>query len=188
MKPILQIAPLLCASLLASGTARAGDAPEFVLRIARAAQALPEAAPARARGDAVQEFADWFLEGYAHPDGPNRPRDKYMQTAWTAGDEFRRKAPDRSDEIMRGYGYTRITVEGVWSREGAGARFLPQAHEKENESETWWLASFGDGHWSESQPRVRIEGYLSAPGNYGDGGKYARELLATGVTPGAPAP
>jgi len=33
MKPILRIAPLLCASLLASGMALAADAPEFVLRV-----------------------------------------------------------------------------------------------------------------------------------------------------------
>lgn len=63
MKTRLVACALLFTLCLSTGSANAQSAsaaspvPDFVLRIARAAQALPEAAAARARGDAVQEFA-----------------------------------------------------------------------------------------------------------------------------------
>ena len=170
------------------GAAAAGPVPDVVLRIARAAQALPEAAAARARGDAVQEFAHWFFEGFTHPDGGDALQDAYLRTAWQAGQAFWRERPGRRDEIMGGYGYARVEAEGTWTRRFEVSAFAPQ----DRPGETWWVTSFGGVRWTALQAgqadadfataRVRLSGYLSPPGRHGHLGQYGRTLLATGFT------
>lgn len=174
------------------GAAADGPVPDFVLRIARAAQALPEAAAARARGDAVQEFARWFFEGFTHPNGGNALQDPYMHTAWEGGQAFWRERPDRRDEIMAGYGYARVEADGTWQRGFERSAFTPQ----DRPGETWWVTSFGGVRWTDLQPgqpdahftaaRVHLSGYLSPQGRHGHLGQYERMLLATGFTIATP--
>lgn len=185
----LSLSPIGAGAHAQDGAASApASVPALVLRIARAAQALPEAAAARARGDAVQEFAHWFFEGFTHPDGGNSLQDAYTRTAWEAGQAFWRERLGRRDEIMAGYGYARVEAQGSWRRRFEVSAFTPE----DRPGETWWVSSFGGVRWTALQPgqadadfaaaRVRLSGYLSPPGRHGHLGQYGRTLLATAFT------
>lgn len=139
-----------------------------------------------------EEYAFWFLQAYRYPKGAwNHPSDEIVRgAAVVAAERYRDVHPNDVDSMMSGYGYRRIDVLGIWSRDTEMSVFIPNGQP----NEFWWLEGFQEydpsnlagQRTSQGKVDVHIIGYLSPADTFGHMGAWNREVFVTSVTYGMP--
>lgn len=134
-------------------------------------------------------FIESFFEGYRAGGtiyGEPSALLRAMQAGMAAGEEYRLANPELAVATYASFGYTQITVEGVWTVAFEHSGFAPA---KGYQGERWWLellpdlaSRLPDGLVPEGGLAVRITGYLSRLGQYGHMNGYQRLMYAEDVT------
>jgi len=137
-----------------------------------------------------RNYAHSFFDGFACGPSCGTSGGSTLQTdAYMAGVSYRTDHPRDVDNIMSGFGYRRLVVEGVWSIAMEKSLFAPN----DQSGQAWWLEFFGnpDVIWPPQTPGastqrsgdflVRVTGYLSPEGHYGHGGRETRQVLAVAI-------
>ena len=149
---------------------------------------LPRSALPSGRTAADQTYWVFFFEGFTSPGSQMLGKKGIPREAFDAGQAYWRSHPDKRKEIMLGFGYSEVALEGTWLTGFEASRFVPK---RAPESRYWLQPLEGAGSeislspkgTVESQP-VRVRGYLSPPGRYGHMGMYDRQIFATRIARG----
>jgi hypothetical protein len=129
-----------------------------------------------------------FLQGFTNPGGSMSSRTEARLRGFLAGQEYRRANPTKTGDIMKGFGYTEVEADGVWTVLFEHSRFRPDKQPKQ----WWWLWLPGLGNTQSDLSRdaeipgrgvrVRVRGYLSPTGRFGHLGGYDHEIFATSIS------
>ena len=130
------------------------------------------------------EYAFCFFQGFVYPIGQWRSsKEDVCDNAVVAANVYRAEHPAETDAIMRGYGYKRITVNGIWTQSFEQSDFVPDHDPKQK----WWVNGFRSFATYESSAsgltrsqggaHVQLVGYLSPDGSYGHLGGWNRQVL-----------
>jgi hypothetical protein len=150
-------------------------------------------------------FAPAFLRGYTAP-GVTAPEvNRYALYSrmggkgWTAGQAYRREHPGSVAQIMHEYGYKEFEGAGAWSVGFEAGQFQPDAEAETSRSSLkyscWHLATIQSADITAQLRqilphetlntvtlRVRITGYVSPLGRFGQLGLCERQLYASRVS------
>lgn len=138
-------------------------------------------------------FAYEFKDGFLSPDGIFASGPDVCRMGNEAGKAYCRAHPAALDALLRGYGYRLVEQSGDYTGGFEQSGFTP-----ENSRQQWWLEGINHVVWPEltvvqslkfsdsdlfklHKGRLRVTGYLSPPGCYGQEGHYSRELLAVKI-------
>jgi hypothetical protein len=137
-------------------------------------------------------FLMYFFLGFTRSDDGQTPiltPDGDVQSLATvrgfvAGRAFSRANRSRLEELMRGFGYELREVNGTFDANV----FTP----RDDPKESWWCIPLDEGqkdfdkHARPPRPKrkeLRIRGFVSPKGHYGDLGSFERELLCIAISP-----
>jgi hypothetical protein len=133
-------------------------------------------------------FIDSFFDGYRARNtfyGDPSTDLRLMRAGTRAGEEYRRANPDSAVATYASFGYTAITVKGMWNTGFESSRFIPAVG---YEGEKWWLellpelaTKLPEGFVPKDGLVVRISGYLSGLGEHGHLGAYQRQMYVREV-------
>jgi hypothetical protein len=128
----------------------------------------------------IRYFFDAFRSPGTTITGPASEEVAAMQAAAQAGAAYRRAHPDLVEATYKSYGYTPVSLEGVWTKSFERSDFVPLNGYR---NETWWLEFLPEldqrlvaSNRSDDGLRIKIRGYLSSPGGYGHLNSYVRQL------------
>jgi len=162
-----------------------GDSPTplAVLRLAHAYLASLTGKHADDRDYVREDFCRSFFEGFTMPDATTSGGTEAGRQGFLAGQQYRRANPTRIEETMKGFGYTAIEHDGVWTVSFEHSAFRPD----KQPTQTWWLSYFGDSQSDlpkdtkipDNGVRIGVSGYLSPSGRFGHLGRYDHEFFAT---------
>lgn len=186
------ISPLVYSLLtlaLVCGDASAANAPAAVTRLAETYVAShPDATQSPASPTREETYARYFFIGLTSQNGGIWNAPELETAAYYQGQSYWREHPGERDEILAGYGYAHVEVDGTWARGFESSSFTPA----DQATEHWWATSFGGVAWRDLRPgqpdpafhkaHVHIVGYLSPIGGHGHLGMYHREVLVTSFT------
>lgn len=148
----------------------------------------------KSRALAVREFVSFFRASYVTagsysfwPRDPKRPWN-LMDEADAAGKNYYWGRPDKRKEVMNGFGYREVTMDGVYSAGFEVSRFWPVVPfmKIDRPNNSCWLQYMPDGEselrskWKGpvSYVPITVTGYLNSAGSFGHMGMYACEVLA----------
>lgn len=128
------------------------------------------------------DFIRGYFAGFTNPGGSMSGGRLGGAEGFQAGQEYRRRNPEKLTDIMKGFGYTPIEVEGTWATGFEHSGFKPK---DAKDDEEWWLRGVGeidsglpnDFHVPDSGVLVTIQGYVSPEGRYGHLGSYKYEVF-----------
>jgi len=128
-------------------------------------------------------FIDAFFDGYRVPSafyGDPSTELRLMRAGARAGEEYSRANPDSAVATYASFGYTAVTVKGMWTTEFESSRFVPA---EGYPGESWWLEplpelarKLPEGFVPEEGLTVQISGYVSGPGRREHLGVYHRQI------------
>jgi hypothetical protein len=133
-------------------------------------------------------YIESFFEGYRTPgriyDGDPSAEMRVKQAGIRTGEEFRRANPGGAAATYASFGYTAITVEGVWTVGFETSSFAPA---EGYEGERWWLEPLPEvmtklqesDVLNDGPSLVRITGYVGGLGEHGHLGNYQRQTYVT---------
>jgi hypothetical protein len=128
-------------------------------------------------------FIEAFFDGYrvrSTFDGDPSMELRLMRAGARAGEEYRRANPDSAVATYASFGYTAVTVKGMWTTGFETSRFIPA---EGYPGEQWWLDLLPELERTlpvefvpEEGQVVQIAGYVSGLGRHGHLGAYQRQM------------
>ena len=158
--------------------------------VASAAQYLQAHAAGKDAKKTQREFIAGFRAGFKEPFRPDeieQDSERAFEAGYNAAARYWLRNPERRDEIMAGFGYSKIEAAGLWSLGFEFSQFSSA------QGVSCWLdpmfKSVVDVPRStdllqHQTLKVSVTGYLSPRGTYGHMGHYSCEIRATSVRRG----
>jgi len=128
-------------------------------------------------------FIEAFFDGYRVGnkfDGSPSTELRLARDGARAGEEYRRANPNSAAATYATFGYTAVTVKGIWTVEFEMSRFIPR---EGYAGEMWWLeplpelaTRLPENFVPKEGVAVQISGYVSGLGEHGHLGAYQRHV------------